>query len=276
MQVRHRSIGQANSPGAFTLIELLVVIAIIAILAAMLLPALSRAKHKANGVYCMNNTKQLQLGALMYAGDNNERLVLNKPLNTTSQPGDCWVYNLMNWSGGDWCTNPERAKTGLLGEYTGKSVTVYKCPADTKLAHDNLPRIRSYSMNRFMGNKSDGSAWMFFVKSSDILRPANYFVFLDEHPDGINDGFYACDGAPNGNEGNWQDLPASSHGGACGFSFADGHSEIKQWRDGSTIVPVTEGNVLGTPTGGNKSDIRWLNERATWRIGSVVAPPPPS
>ena len=228
----------------------------------------------------MNNLKQLQLAWMQYTHDNNDRLVLNKPLNSAQNPppteNDCWVFTIMTWGGGDWVTNPDRAKVGLLGEYVGKSVAIYKCPADNGLADDGKPRTRSYSMNRFMGNRSDGSVWKFFVKSSDIRNPVNYFVFLDEHPDGINDGFFACDGMPGGNLQNWQDMPASTHCGAGGFSFADGHSEIKKWRNATTLVPVTRGGiVLGTPTLNQTNDITWLNERATLREGGASPPPPP-
>jgi len=270
--------GNRPRNAAFTLIELLVVIAIIAILAALLLPALGRAKQKAQGISCLSNTKQLQLAWIMCASDNSDRLVLNTPINPTASPAptpnDCWVFNVMTWGGGDWTTNPERNKVGLLGDYTAKNTGVYHCPTDTKPTDDGLPHARSYSMNRFMGNKSDGSLWTFFQKTTDIPSPVKYFVFLDEHPDGINDGFYACDGS-GGNTETWQDLPASSHGSACGFSFADGHSEIKKWRDSRTIVAVTRGNVLGRQTLGPINDITWLNDRATFRAGGGGPPPPP-
>ena len=262
-------------PG-FTLIELLVVIAIIAILAAMLLPALSKSKQKAQGIYCMNNGKQLQLAWVMYAGDNDEKIVLNK--SNPAQPDESWVFNVVGWGGGDSTTNPERLKTGLLGQYTAKNVAMYKCPADLMLAEDGRPRTRSYSMSRFMGSTPSGDIWRFFRKSGDIRLPASTFVFLDEHPDSINDGFYACDGAPDGNTLNWQDLPASFHGGACGFSFADGHSEIKKWKNASTTQAVTKTSIHDLPqrkqvSTGQTADISWLNERATSRVKTVVAPP---
>jgi len=261
---------------AFTLIELLVVIAIIAILAAMLLPALSRAKQKAHGIYCMNNTKQLQLAWTMYAGDNNERLVLNTSVPV--DPSDSWVFNIIGWGDSEWTTDIERLKTGLLGEYTARNVAVYKCPADHLRTDGGFGRTRSYSMNRFMGgNASD--TWQTFRRTSDIRNPTGYFVFLDEHPDSINDGYYCSDGAPGGTTDHWQDLPASFHGAACGFSFADGHSEIKKWKCSSTLVRVMRRSVHDQQerkvTKGEKADINWVNERATWRLVAGVTPPPP-
>ena len=279
MKMELSACGRGNPRAGFTLIELLVVIAIIAILAAMLLPALTKAKLKAQSISCMSNTKQLQLAWTMYAGDNNERIVINK--SNPSQPDESWVFNVMGWGGGDSTTNPDRVKTGLLADYTGKSVAVYKCPADVMLTFspENLPRTRSYSITRFMGTTPSDDTWQFFRKTGEIRNPTAILVFLDEHPDSINDGSFACDGAPLGNTQYWQDLPASFHGGACGFAFADGHSEIKKWKCASTIEqPVKRISVFDEPQRklvptGQTADISWLNERATFRIKSVVAPP---
>ena len=278
MHARYSVRTPGRCPLGFTLIELLVVIAIIAILAALLLPALGRAKEKAHGVYCMNNGKQLQLAWIMYAGDNNDRLVLNKSV--PANPSDSWVFNWMGWDGGDATTDPERLKTGLLGDYTAKNVAMYKCPADRlPTTNTKLPRTRSYSMSRFMGGLDSSGNWQFFSKTGDIRNSAGYFVFLDEHPDSINDGYYCSDGAPAGNTEAWQDLPASFHGGAGGFAFADGHSEIKKWKSSSTLVPVMQEDIHSRSdrkrTLGQKADINWVNERSTWRTAGGAPPPPP-
>jgi len=224
----------------------------------------------------MNNGKQLQLAWIMYAGDNSECLVLNK--SQPADPSESWVYNTMSWNGGEDTTNPERVRIGLLGDYTAKNVAMYKCPADRlmTLSTPHLPRTRSYSMSRFMGSKPTDNTWQFFRKTGEVRNPAGYFVFLDEHPDSINDGYYACDGAPAGNIQNWQDMPASSHGGACGFAFADGHSEIKKWKSATTLVPVMQESIHDHPerkqTLKQEADINWVNERATYRIKTTIAP----
>jgi len=259
---------RTKKPTAFTLIELLVVIAIIAILAAMLLPALAKAKQKAQGVMCLSNTKQMMVAWYTYAHDNNDRCVYNK--GTAGTDLQNWVGNVMSWGNDSRNTNKTLITDAKLGPYTARNLGIYKCPADTTPS-DAGPRTRSLSMNAFVGDKGDqgpiNQYYQQYLKLTTFRNPSGIFVVLDEHPDSINDGWFVfCNAADPGERTVWSDLPASYHNGAGGFSFADGHSEIKKWLVATTKRPVMK-NTTGFPitVGADKRDIDWVAERTTVR-----------
>ena len=267
---------------AFTLIELLVVIAIIAILAAMLLPALSAAKVKAQGIQCMSNLKQLQLVFLIYPDDNGDRLTSSgytSPVEATA-----WVNGWEDFNGGNpdntdprTLTDPTRAK--FAAYLTG--VGVYKCPADRSavmVAGKLTPRLRSMSMGQQWAGPGDwldpggfganvsSKKYRCYFKKSEIDNPAMRFVFLDEHPDGLNAGGFANMMVESPPAAKIIDFPASSHNGAGGISFSDGHAEIRKWRDARTRPPVRYNNnlMLGIDSPNNQ-DMIWLADRTTRR-----------
>jgi prepilin-type N-terminal cleavage/methylation domain-containing protein/prepilin-type processing-associated H-X9-DG protein len=272
--------GGRDGIDGFTLIELLVVIAIVGILSSLLLPSLAKAKTKAQSIACLNNHKQLHLGWILYASDHNERLAYNlgateiKQMLASGQRFN-WANSVLNWELDPDNTNTALNTEAALGPYVGRSARVFRCPSDDALSSLQRKagwseRSRSISMNAMVGDAGEFTLggtnvnnpdYRQFMKTGEFPSAAEIFVFIEEHPDSINDGYFLNRwGKPM-----WTDLPASYHNGAASLTFADGHAEIHRWRVPST-TPPSRPDAAGLPFAldtNEREDFYWIMRRTS-------------
>ena len=269
------NLAQNTRQRGFTLVELLVVIAVIAILAGLLLPALSQARAHARAVFCINNMRQLGFGWELYSDDHEGRLPYNMGGSGTRGVATVrtnlnWVNGVLTWELDSDNTNTATLTEASLGPYVSRVAGVYHCPSDNVLSSIQRnagwkARVRTYSMNAMVGNAGEVSLegynennpdYRQFFKMSSIPRPAEIFVFVEEHPDSINDGYFLDRAYYHG----WIDLPASYHNGGATFSFADGHVSVHRWIVASTLRPAAPDSA-GLPVylkSDERTDFNWL------------------
>ncbi len=267
---------KCQNRSAFTLIELLVVITTIAVLATMLLPAVAGTKPDGQTLQCLNNHRRLVLAWSMYAADNNDRLAINSDPAAggfffNGKPS--WIRGIEDWGTSLYGTNVVFLiddRYSLLGGYLNRSPEVFHCPADIFVSPPQRSlgwthRARSAAMNGAIGDGNKyqsfpfSSTYWWAKKSSDLILPgpSASWVFTDEHPDSIDDGImYVYSGYTNG-AGQFTELPASYHNGACGMSFADGHAIMHKWQSPATVRPVTY-TYMHRLDVSNDPDLAWL------------------
>ena len=265
----------------FTLVELLVVIAIIGILAGLLLPVLSRAKANARLVQCINNQKQLIMTWTLYTGDHNDALVLNGGgTPATLKPDRLWVlgdthFYFPAFTNVEMLLNPQYA---AFADYL-KVAAIYKCPEDkSRLRYDlnpirtgsagGVPKIRSYSLNVYMGYKQSTqitAGYKTFKKFSDLngASPSGLFVFQDVHPDNLCYPAFVVN-MPGDTDGFFH-YPSSLHNRRGIIIFADAHAESHRWTDNRTMPPLTGGVLAHWDSSPGNADLTWIREHTTYR-----------
>ncbi|MCW5558115.1 MAG: type II secretion system protein [Verrucomicrobiae bacterium] len=266
--------------GAFSLPELLVVLAVIGLLASLLLPGVMRTRGKGHDVACRNHLRQLAIATQLYTADSQGLLPYNLGAADTKNSVKYggyrnWANNVLSWELDEDNTNTLWLARGGLGPYLGGVAEVFRCPVDrvvSDLQHDAgwTRRVRSFSMNAMIGNAGEFSyegrnvnnpGHTQFFKEADVPAPARIFVFIEEHPDSINDGYFLN----RLGQREWFDLPASWHAGSANLTFADGHAESRRWVSATTRPPPRP-DAARLPlavASGLDADFDWLMERTT-------------